>query len=395
MPRLPKDKKDDGPKDTAMQATKEGQEQLAEWKESKKRKRTVGQYESQGDSSKTIKVRIVAPIPTEEDVAQRGLSFGVEIGDPGPPPPHLHDLAKLPDNYWRLASDPENGDVLRALIILYGKKKTGKSFYVKWLLYGLRDILPGGICFTDTGFNGFYQCFMPTKFIMPYDPLVLKRFLVCQIRKKNAQEAGFPVNPFAFLIMEDMAWQTLLQYDRLIQMVAFNGKHFNLLVIINSQAVTSIAPKNRANADYAIMFNQKKISEVSHLANDYLDLLGEEEPSMGRRQVLQSQYIRHYTKKRNVIVVNNNAQAGLDERDNAVWWDRAEETPEFRLGNDDYWHDSSWDEQLAKYAGRKPQTLKDAIKFFQAPSNVGPKDEEEEDPLGDSKTGTVEGSILV
>lgn len=51
-------------------------------------------------------------------------------------------------------------------VTVYGKRRSGKSVFMKWFLQFYKHLYPWAWCFTLTKMNSWYASFMPKKFIL-------------------------------------------------------------------------------------------------------------------------------------------------------------------------------------------------------------------------------------
>ena len=60
--------------------------------------------------------------------------------------------------------EPENFPV-HCSMGLFGKRRTGKSFSLRWIMYNAFKDTPFGIVLTRTDLNGFWQAYIPSKYV--------------------------------------------------------------------------------------------------------------------------------------------------------------------------------------------------------------------------------------
>jgi hypothetical protein len=82
-------------------------------------------------------------------------------------------------------------------ILFYGKRRTGKSYSARWILYKCFSDYPFGICCSGTSYNGFWQQYIPDNLVFQgLDDraltVLIKRQteLIKQWRKDHPNQAG-------------------------------------------------------------------------------------------------------------------------------------------------------------------------------------------------------------
>lgn len=99
--------------------------------------------------------------PTQEDVAVATEAAGEKLEGAfaiiNPIPTIVGPIGEFP-------MEPESFPKHPA-IIQYGKRRTGKSFTARWILYKCFSDYPFGICCTGTYYNGFWQKYIPPQLV--------------------------------------------------------------------------------------------------------------------------------------------------------------------------------------------------------------------------------------
>jgi ATPase subunit of ABC transporter with duplicated ATPase domains len=103
------------------------------------------------------------------------------------------------------------------MIVVIGKKDTGKSFLVRDILYNTQQDFPVGTVISGTEVaNEFFQHMVPSKFIHDkYSPQivmnVIKRQMNVKQNRNKAKNAGggqSSIDPRAFLILDDCLYDS-------------------------------------------------------------------------------------------------------------------------------------------------------------------------------------------
>ena len=128
----------------------------------------------------------------------------------------------------------------------FGKRREGKSFAMRWILYHLRTQIPRIYVFTTTKLNYYWQDFVPSdKIFNNFSPGVMNQIRLNQIElvewmKKNPEE-GKKINPYVVIVLEDCLSQDL-QHMELLKDIFFNGRHLKLMLLISLQYARGIPP---------------------------------------------------------------------------------------------------------------------------------------------------------
>ena len=125
------------------------------------------------------------------------------------------------------------------IIVMIGKRGTGKSFLIKDLLFHKSDIPVGTVVSPTEKMNKFFSDFIPPIFIHEeYSPELVRNILKRQsdiIRKINTGEYGDEVDPRAFLIFDDCLYDDKWAKDKNMRAIFMNGRHFKLTFLLTMQ----------------------------------------------------------------------------------------------------------------------------------------------------------------
>ena len=83
-----------------------------------------------------------------------------------------------------------------SVVVLIGKRNTGKSFLTKYILYNNKSIPVGTVISGTEGANEFYSAIVPPVFIHEeYTPLILNnRAIIPEPEKPSAKTKSLPFN---------------------------------------------------------------------------------------------------------------------------------------------------------------------------------------------------------
>ena len=158
-----------------------------------------------------------------------------------------------------------------SVIVLIGKRNTGKSFLTKYVLHNNKTIPVGTVISGTEGANKFYSEIVPPVFIHEeYTPAIISNVLTRQkmvIKKINKGEQQ--IDPRAFLILDDCLYDNSWQKDKNIRSCFMNGRHYKLLFILTMQFALGIPPSLRTNVDFVFILRENIWSNRKRLYDHY------------------------------------------------------------------------------------------------------------------------------
>lgn len=140
-------------------------------------------------------------------------------------------------------------------VLLVGRRRSGKSFGARYIMYHLRHRFPFGIVITGTRLNNYWGKYIPDEYIHDIQDmnLVLDWVFARQTFLRAYPELG--IDSRMFLILDDvMEDKFFIRYNSLLSKAFTNGRHFNIFVMVMTQDVKGIGPDLRENTDACIMF---------------------------------------------------------------------------------------------------------------------------------------------
>lgn len=140
-------------------------------------------------------------------------------------------------------------------IIIYGPRRSGKSHFIKNLCQRIRPWYPNVVCFTKTKASCEYHSYLPdTCIIEGLDEELLLRLMKDQENKKIAESNGFDQGNYNLLVILDDCMAEKLRYRDIFNAVFYNGRHYNITLIVAVQDVKGIAPAATINCDVVVTF---------------------------------------------------------------------------------------------------------------------------------------------
>jgi hypothetical protein len=144
------------------------------------------------------------------------------------------------------------------VIVMIGKRGTGKSLVVKDLLSHHRSIPLGCVISgTEIG-NHFYQSIVPRMLIHnTYSSNVIENILRRQYKMITHPIAH--MDSRCFLILDDCLYDDKWVRDKLMRLVFMNGRHWKVMLIFTMQYPLGVPPALRTNID---LFYEKQSLEI-------------------------------------------------------------------------------------------------------------------------------------
>lgn len=161
------------------------------------------------------------------------------------------------------------------MILIVGKRGTGKSTLLKDLLYRLRKKIDIGIAMTPTldTVKMFEECIPRSLIYNDYRIEVVKTMLASMKSLEQQEKLRH-----ALLVMDDCMFDKSILKTKEMREIHMNGRHFKLSFINCMQYVMDMGPDLRSQIDYVfalkenIIKNRKKMHEnFFGMFNDYKD----------------------------------------------------------------------------------------------------------------------------
>jgi hypothetical protein len=220
------------------------------------------------------------------------------------------------------------------VIVLIGRRDTGKSFLVKDLLYHHVDIPIGTVISGTEAGNGFYSKHIPKLFIHnEYNTGIIENILKRQkqvIKQVNKQIETFKrcnIDPRTFVILDDCLYDNGWARDKMMRLLFMNGRHWKVMLIITMQYPLGIPPTLRTNIDYVFILREPYIANRKRIYENYAGMFPTFESFC--------QVMDQCTENFECLVIDNNVKSNqLQEQ---IFWYKAEERRNFKLGSKEFW----------------------------------------------------------
>lgn len=226
------------------------------------------------------------------------------------------------------------GESKGPVIVLIGKRDTGKSFLVRDLLWHQRDIPIGTVISGTEEGNGFYGRMVPRLFIHnEYNSAIIENILkrqrtvLKQIKKEEAMYHRTTIDPRAFVILDDCLYDNSWSRDKLMRLLFMNGRHWKIMLVITMQYPLGIPPTLRTNIDYVFILRENYIANRKRIYENYAGMF----PTFEAFCQVMDQCTENYEC---LVIFNNSKSNKLNDQ---VFYYRADDHTDFRLGSKEFW----------------------------------------------------------
>jgi len=243
------------------------------------------------------------------------------------------DLKKFDMKWITFKPDENKGPV----IVMIGRRDTGKSFLVRDLLFNHKDIPIGTVMSGTEAGNGFYSSIVPKVFIhneykeiLVENVLRRQKMVLNQIKKDMEMYKKTTIDPRAFVILDDCLYDNKWTKDKLMRMLFMNGRHWKVMLIITMQYPLGIPPNLRTNIDFVFILREPYLTNRKRIWENYASMF----PTLESFSMVMDQTTENYE----CLVINNNAKS--NKLNDQIFWYKAENRPSFRLGSNEFWEAS-------------------------------------------------------
>ena len=134
------------------------------------------------------------------------------------------------------------------VVVLIGKRDTGKSFLCKDIMSHHTNIPAGQVISGTEAANEFYSKMVPKLFIYEeYEPGIIERLLKRQRMMLDRCKESINTDPRAFLILDDCLYDNSWTKDKNVRSLFMNGRHFKILFMITMFNLLGAAVELRLN----------------------------------------------------------------------------------------------------------------------------------------------------
>lgn len=223
------------------------------------------------------------------------------------------------------------------VIVLIGRRDTGKSFLVRDLLYYHQDIPIGTVISGTEAGNGFYSSHVPKLFIhdeyssgIVENVLKRQKMALKQMKREKEQYGRTTIDPRVFIILDDCLYDGSWAKDKMMRLLFMNGRHWKIMLIITMQYPLGVPPNLRTNIDYVFILREPYLTNRKRIYENYAGMFPTFESFC--------QVMDQCTENFECLVINNNAKS--NQLQDQIFWYKAESHGAFKLGAKELWEAS-------------------------------------------------------
>ena len=262
------------------------------------------------------------------------------------------ELAKFDMKAISFRPDENKGPV----IVLIGRRDTGKSFLVQDLMFHHQDIPIGTVISGTEAGNGFFAAHVPKLFIHDaYNTAIIENILkrqkavLKQVKKDMDTYKKSSIDPRTFVVLDDCLYDNKWTKDVMMRLLFMNGRHWKVMLVITMQYPLGIPPNLRTNIDYVFILREPYIANRKRIYDNYAGMF----PTFESFTQVMDQCTENYE----CLVINNNAKS--NKLQDQIFWYKAQQHGPFKLGSKEFWEisknlgsddegDQSYDPNAAK-----------------------------------------------
>ena len=220
------------------------------------------------------------------------------------------------------------------VIVMIGRRDTGKSFLVQDLLFHHQDVPIGTVISGTEAGNGFYASYVPKLFIHEeYNTVLIENILrrqktvLKQVNKEMEMYRRSTIDPRTFVILDDCLYDQSWTRDKMMRLLFMNGRHWKVMLIITMQYPLGIPPNLRTNIDYVFILREPYMTNRKRIWENYASMF----PTFESFNSVMDQTTENYE----CLVINNNSKS--NKLQDQIFWYKAEKRPDFKLGSKEFW----------------------------------------------------------
>lgn len=158
-------------------------------------------------------------------------------------------------------------------VICEGSRRTGKSIFLKWLLYHYKDTFELAVVMSETPHNGFWQPIVSNQYVHNgWDPFLVEKLIDEQKKEieKEKKDKHFKARRVLVVLDDIVGDRRHIHEDSTLNRLAVEGRHFKIYICLTTQEPHAIGTALRNNCDLAVIFQQKSKRAKESVCNDFL-----------------------------------------------------------------------------------------------------------------------------
>lgn len=215
-------------------------------------------------------------------------------------------------------------------VVVYGIRRTGKSFFARWLMYNLASKFPFVLIHTETKYNKFWSPHAPDRFILEgFSDTTIGKFIELQGKECLAFGEDPLYNVCKANIFDDCIGDKHMRTSPNLDRLFILGRHIKNFTLVCTQTAKGVNPTLRTNCDLAVMLKMFSKMHRDSLIEDYLDFMP---------RTLGLSLMQKYTDDRKALCVFNSSISNNPWEN--IFYCIADDPGDFILGCREYWEGS-------------------------------------------------------
>jgi hypothetical protein len=236
-------------------------------------------------------------------------------------------------------------------VTIIGRRRSGKSWIARWLLYNLKHRFPCAVVVTATAINNFWSKHIPKEFIHDVENVNEVLGVVLERQKALLQHPELEIDPRILVVLDDVLKDAMLiRFSKHLRTMYTDGRHLKVFLVVIIQDPTGIPPTLRENTDLAIIFRVFQKGRKEAVADNYLDYIADKKTQMqflwNQTQMLDPKTMLPMEQEQ---ATEEELNHGIPEALCVVQGKQtenlknifktliAEEPPDFAIGDENYW----------------------------------------------------------
>ena len=213
-----------------------------------------------------------------------------------------------------------------AVVLVIGKRATGKSFLVRDILHLHRDLPFGTVVSPTECIDGCYRAIVPSALIHDeYSPSLVARVIKRQRREVRRAAAEPDHDPRAFLVLDNCLHGAKWTKD--VAPLFLNGRQYKAMLLLTMPYALNIPLLLRANIDHVFILRENLVSNRKRIYELYADIF----PTFD----MFCQVMDACTEGFECLVINLCARSNRLE-DHVFWYKAQQHPADFPCGSEAY-----------------------------------------------------------
>lgn len=211
------------------------------------------------------------------------------------------------------------------IIVLIGKRSTGKSVLLRDIMYHVSDNVDFGVAMTPTEDTAaMFREHMPANWIYSgFNSNTLESLLNIQrdLGRTNKQRD-------LYVLMDDCMYDKKMLKSTAIRDLFMNGRHYKVMYMTCMQYIMDMPPDLRTNVDYVFALKENILTNKQKLWKYFFGMFEKFEDF--------NKVMDRCTENYGVLVLDNTVPS--NKIDDTVFWYRAQlDLPMFSMGSKKFW----------------------------------------------------------